>query len=256
MRVRTAKDVEKLDQKIQDELGIDVKKYRNEEVAATFGELMVFPQYIANWTFRPLFLTLAVFLLGFFVLDLVHIEYLLYAVIGLVLFLVFGVFVALLFLTWKMKQDIWSIADFSLDIMRQAVDDLGQVKDQIKPENRKDVLALLFKGILHLVTIPMITKALSDRIPFLGGIVAGFIKRILTVLSDRLKFDEKNLTSELNKGADEEDAVGVFQRLIKGASIGLEKIVDFTFGVARFPLKVLFAISGSILALFVYLIGF
>ncbi len=44
MQIRTTKDVEKLDLKIKEELGIDVSKYRNPEVAESFVDLLIFPK--------------------------------------------------------------------------------------------------------------------------------------------------------------------------------------------------------------------
>lgn len=44
MKVRTKKDVEKLNNRIKEELGIDVQKYRKEKVIANFVDLLIFPK--------------------------------------------------------------------------------------------------------------------------------------------------------------------------------------------------------------------
>ena len=155
MRIRTAKDVERLDNKIKEELGIDVSKYRNEEVVENFVELLVFPRYVFFWVLRPILISIGIFIIGFFLFDLVHIEYVIYGIIGLVLFLTSGILIGLLFFTWKMKKDIWGIVNYSLEIMKSSVQDLNQVNNQVTKENKKDVLGLLFKGIMHIVTIPL-----------------------------------------------------------------------------------------------------
>jgi len=197
MRIRTAKDVEKLDDRIKEELGIDVQKYRNEEVVESFVELLVFPEYVITWVIRPILISFVIFLIGFFIFNLVHIEYFIYGVIGLVLFLSTGVLIGLLFLTWKMKSDIWGIVDYSLKIMKSAVNDMNQVNNQITISNRKDINGLLFKGIIHIVTIPMMSKIISNKVPFVGGIVNRIVKKILVLVSDKIKFNEENLTQEL-----------------------------------------------------------
>lgn len=255
MRIRTQKDVEKLDIKIKDELGIDVQKYRNEEVAENFAELLVFPQYVVSWVIRPILVALLLFIIGFFILDLVHIEYALYGIIGLVLFLVNGLLFGLIFLIWKMKSHMWGIVNYSLDIMKSAVTDMNQINNQVTKENRKNVLGLLFKGIIHIVTIPMLSKVISDKVPFIGELVNGIVKKILTLVSDKLKFDEGKLEKEMNKTEKEPNALQVYSNSISSVSKGLEKVMNFTFGVAQWPLKIGFGIVFLLLLLFLYLIN-
>ena len=46
MKIRTKKDVQKLQEKIKLELGIDVSKYKDEEVAENFSELILLQKVI------------------------------------------------------------------------------------------------------------------------------------------------------------------------------------------------------------------
>lgn len=71
MKIRTQKGIDQLNLKIQTELGVDVQKYRNEEVAESFVSLLVFPQYVINWTIRPILIAFLLYIIGFFVVDLV-----------------------------------------------------------------------------------------------------------------------------------------------------------------------------------------
>ena len=255
MRIRTTKDVEKLDNRIKTELGIDVQKYRNEEVVESFVELLVFPEYVVTWVIRPIFIAILMFIIGFFIFDLVHIEFIIYGVIGLILFLITGILFGLLILTWKMKSDMWGIVDYSLEIMKSAVSDLNQVNSQISKENIKDILGLLFKGIIHIVTIPMMSKVISDKVPIVGGFVNRIVKKILTLVSDKVKFGEENLKQELRKKEGKPNAIQVYSNSISSVSNGLERVMNLTFGVAQFPLKLGFGIMALILILFLYLIN-
>ena len=255
MKIRTPKDVEKLDAKIKEELGIDVQKYRNQEVVENFVELLVFPQYIFKWVLRPIPISFLIFGIGFFALDLVHLEYVIYTIVGLILFLLTGVLVGLLFLMWKLKTDIWGIVDYSLDIMKSAVNDLHQVNNQITAENRKEVLGLLFKGIIHIVTIPMLSQVIADKVPFVGGIVNGIVKRILILVSNAVKFDESNLNQELKKKEGAPNALQIYSSSITAVSDGLEKVMGFAFRVTQLPLTILFVIVFLVLVIFLYLIN-
>ncbi len=255
MKIRTQKDVEKLDLKIKEELGIDVQKYRNEEVVANFVDLLIFPKYVINWVIRPVLISILLYVVGFFVFSLVHIEYLIYGIFGLVLFLASGILAGLLFLTWKMKSDMWGIINYSLDIMKSAVMDINQVNNQIDKENRKDILGLLFKGIIHIITIPMVSKIIADKVPFVGRIINWMVKRILRLVANTVKFDEQKLKQELEKKEDEPGALQVYSNSIDAATTGLEKVMNITFGVAQFPIKVVLGIVFLLLVLFLYVIN-
>ncbi len=255
MKIRTNKDIEKLDLKIKEELGIDVKKYRNEEVAENFSDLLVFPAYVINWVIRPILISVLIYIAGFFILNLVHVEYILYGIIGLILFIISGVLAGLLFLMWKMKSDMLGIINYSLDIMNSVVLDLNHVNTNLNKENRKDVLGLLFKGIIHIVTVPMISKIISNKVPFIGDIVNRIIKKILTLVADKINFSKKQLEQELNKKENESNILKIYSNSISSATTGIEKVLNFTFGVAKFPLKFGFGIASFILILFLYIIN-
>jgi len=250
MKIRTPKDVEKLDLKIKEELGIDVEKYRNEEVVENFVELLVFPKFVITWVIRPVLIAIILFIIGFFILDLANLEYLIYGVIGSGLFFTTGILTGLLFLMWKMKRDIWGIVDYSLEIMKSSVSDMNHISNQLTSENRKNVLGLLFKGIIHIVTIPMMAKVISEKVPLVGGFVNRIVKRVLILVSDKVKFDEENLKQELQKKEGEPNGFQSYANTISLASNGLEKIMNFTFGIAQFPLKIGFGITFLILVLF------
>lgn len=174
---------------------------------------------------------------------------------GLALFLFAGISFGLLLLLIKMKKDIWSVVNYTLDIMKSAVKDLAKVNNQITEENKKDVLSLLFKGILHIVTIPMFTEIMTSKIPIIGFLISKLLKKVLVLISDRLKFDETDmLTSEETFATGESGVVKSYVKTIDSASNGLEKLTRFTFKIVRFPVILLFGLSFILLFLFLYLI--
>ena len=255
MRIRTAKDVEKLDATIKEELGIDVQEYRNEEVIENFFELLIFPRYVLVWTIRPIIISIIAFLLGFLLFDLVGLDYIIYIVVGVFLFPITGVLIGLFFLTWKMKSDLWSIIAYSLEIMQSAVQDIDQVNSSITKENRKEVLSLLFLGIIHIVTIPMLSKVISDQVPIVGGLLNGIVKRVLTLVSDRFSFDEEVLDQEIEEKDGPSTTLQHLSNGISSASQGLEKVLDYTFGIAQLPIKLVLFFVLILLITFIYLIN-
>ncbi len=253
MKIKNKEDVKDLDRKIKDELGIDISKYKNEEVISNFVELFLLPQYIVSWVIRPVLFSLFLYFFGFYSLKLVHIEYIIYAVVGLILFFFTGILFGIILLLFKMKMDILKISNYSLEIMKLAIKDLSNTKSQITYENRGYVFSLLFKGILHIVTIPILTHAITDKIPLIGGFLGKIIRKVLIFISNKIDFKEVEVShiSE-EEGADTIDA---YIENINFGSESLEKLVSFSFRVVKLPVFLLFTACLLILIFFIYFIN-
>ena len=254
MKVKTKEDIEKLDLEIQEELGIDVKKYRNEEVVENFVDLLVFPEYIFTWTIKPILMAILIYIIGFFVVDLIHVEYIIYGLVGFVLFLITGILYGLLSLTKKMKLDLSEIIGYSLNMTKSAIKDYSQISTNLNPENKKEVLGLLFSGIVHVVTIPTLTQVISAKASIVGGMINKFVIRVFTLVSDRIDFDGEIDFDESDEQDKENKSLDAYIKTISSTSKGINKILNFTFKVGQFPLRIGFYICLSFLLLFIYLI--
>jgi len=138
--------------------------------------------YVLNWTVRPVILAFLLYLAGFFLLDLVHVQYLVYGLLGLVLLLATGLFAGLFYLTVRFRADIQRLMNYSMDILKGIVEDFDRLNTTTTAANRPEVLKLLFLGVVHLITIPAVSSVLGNRVPVVGGVVAGLVRRVLTWL--------------------------------------------------------------------------
>jgi len=232
MKIKSEQDVKILDQRIQSELGVDVKKYRNDEVVETFVSMLVFIEYFITWVIGPIVGALLLYGLGFWLLDLVHVEYGIYGLVGLILFLITGIFLGLLLL---------------------AKADTAEVMANMPAQQKKASTAMLFQGVLHLVTIPTLATVIEAKIPILGMIVSRFIKKVLTMVSNSLAKDEEILIDPNVSKADSQQEIS--QQRHKDASFGkIRKAISIPFGIARLPIKIFFYISLILLLLFLYII--
>ncbi len=253
MKIRTEADIERLDQKIKSELNIDVRKYKDESVAEKFVALLVFPEYIITWMIGPLLLAIFLFVLGFFVLNLVHVEYVLYVTIGLVLFLIAGFSAGFLLLTKNMKKDIGAILDYSLSMTEAAVMDVNFVNKNASPEYKKDSFALLFKGIIHIVTIPMTTTVISEKLPLFSIFINKIIKKFFTLISDRVNFKDLPLNAVQTSAPQESSrALNLYSKSMSYTSLGMGKLMNLSFGLVRFPFKIIFWIIILLLLLLLW----
>ena len=192
LKIKTAKDVEALDLKIKSELGVDVGKYRKPEVAEAFVDLLIFPRFVITWILRPIIISLLLYIALFFAVDFSAVAVTFYTPFGLLLFLLNGIVYGVIFVMWKLKSDIYSIIEYSLGILKNSVTDLQHIGKTTVHNNKKETLGLLFLGITHIVTIPMVTTALSNKIPLVGGLISGIIKRKLRLVASTIKFDYKD----------------------------------------------------------------
>lgn len=254
MKIRTEADIEQLAQKIQQELGIDVRKYQNEEVIDSLSELIIFPIYALNWGLRAPLIALVIWIIGFFVVDLVHVEYPLYFVLGLILFLVNGILFGVLFLVKKLEVDLLKIVKHCLGILQSAVSDLQHTGKLMTYQNRVQNFGLLFKGIIHIVAIPTLSRVISNKVPIIGDLLKGLVKKILNTVADRFKYSEKVVEQELQKESNPSKLIKTYEQGIAASTSGLQTLITFSRKLVQLPFRIAFSITGFLLFIFLWLI--
>ncbi len=257
MKIRNEKDVSKLDQKIQDELGIDIKLYRNPEVIANVVEMIAFPKFVVKWISRPILISFLLFIAGFFVIELYHILYVIYGIFGLIFFLLCGLTSGILVVILKIRKDIYDLVSYMLDVLKKCVTDARDVHVRMKDSQKaSSVLGLLFLGLTHIVFIPTATGVINKKIPKGGFISKWLVKKVLRVVTNRIKF--KDIEEDPNAKGNTNDKVGgALQRYIKivdGTKSVLQKIISGAFSVVEFPVIIAFGICFLWLASFIWMI--
>ena len=237
MTVRNQADADALNERIHRELGVDISSYRNEEVNATLADLLVFPLYAFNWVIRPVGLLLLLYLAGFFLIDLVHVQYLIYALVGLVLAVLTGLLLGLLYLTVRLGQDINAIMHYSTDILKRVVKDVDQLNEGTNATNRKETLTLLFAGVLHIITIPVTASILSNKIPFIGGLLSGLCTRVLRRMANIFSWPEVNYQQSVsNADGDQGRILPMYLNGVTRVQSVTTNIFSVAVKVVRFPL--------------------
>lgn len=251
MKVRTKRAARKLDKLIQKELGIDIKKYRDEEVEETVSDLLNFVGYAINAVKIPLFIGLVLFVAGFFFLDLVHIENLIYGVFGGILMLITAVLIGGLLIIWGIKNDVLEVIDYSLNLTKNIQQDTQAVQSQISGEDKERKYELFYKGVLHLVTIPIVSETISDKIPFVGGFFGRLIRRILATVTDNKLIFKLLLKSNIfESGGTESKAIKGVSNAASGLREiveGIDRAVSKVLRVVQFPFVLMLSIAVLIL---------
>ena len=243
-----------LKSRIKKDFDIDLEDYRNEEVVSNFVDLLIFPKYVFKWVVRPIAIAILLYIIGFFVLQFSHVDFLFYMVGGLVLFVLVGVFSGLLYLTFKIRDDIWGVIEYSFDILKKAIDDIGDVGRNMKNGNKKNILGLLFTGVIQVVTIPLLTKVIKNKVPVLGSSIAGVFNKVLSIVSSSVVFKNDDYTSNTPHNPEEPISSSKLHSISK-VSDGVENVLENTFKVVQWPLKLAVIIFALVLVIFVYLVN-
>ena len=255
MKIKNKKDVEVLDQKIRQELGVDLSKYRNQEVTETLLDLLIFPKYAIWWVGQCVLVSFFLYIIGFFVVELVHIQYVIYAILGLIFFLINGVIAGLLFLVYKIRVDISMICEYAFKIMKECVADLKMVKSNGVKKNVKGTLPILFAGIIHIIIIPSVTTAISNKLRIVGYLINGLIRKILTLIASKVKFESIEWNdNEQSEEMEDSKLLSRYYKSIEKASNGIIGIVKIITSVVRVPIMIVFFFTASLLSLFLLLI--
>ncbi|MFK7809133.1 MAG: hypothetical protein AB8F74_15125 [Saprospiraceae bacterium] len=253
MKVKNKEDIQRLDEKIKSELGIDVRKYRDDDVAEDFMDLLLFPKYFASWVLPSIGLMFVLFLLGFFFVDLANIEYLVYAFFGFFLFIGTGLFLGLLLFTWQLKSDLENVADYAMNTMKAGISDVGRFSNNMFTKDR-NVLGMLFKGIIFIVTIPMMKRAINKKVPWLAFAIVPLFNKILGSFSECVDFDEEPLRKNIEEKEPPSTIIKTFDKVVEKANTGIGNALSKTLRVAQIPLQIGFVISLLLLTAFLYLI--
>lgn len=255
MKIKTQADVKALDKKIQSELGVDIGKYRDPDIVSTISDLLVFPIYALSWTIRPVIIAFLLFIAGFFFFDLVHIEYLLYAIFGIILFLTTGLLAGLLYLTIRFKSDIASIMNFSMDILKGIVQDVDKLNTTTDASNRKANLQLLFLGTVHLITIPVASDVIGNKVPFIGGLVARLVSKILMTVSNLFRLDKIVDAEAREETGGEGKILPMYLASVTGFHNITDKVLGIGVRVVQLPVFLIFAFFALVTWLFVWIIN-
>ena len=244
---------EELNERIKADLGVDLSQYRNEDVAEKLVELLVFPLYALSWVIRPVIVAFIMYIVGFFILDLVHIQYLLYGVIGLVLLLVCGVLFGILYFLNRLHKDVETIMNYTLDIASQSMSDLKKVQTNVKSQvTTTDSMRLLVSGVVKIVTVPVLSKVLGNKIPLLGGFLAGSIEKILLMIASKFDFDSSVELSEADVKGDKIVEEKNYDRTFDGSSDRITGILDTVMNVVSVPFRVVFFVIMMVTLFFIY----
>ncbi len=244
MKIKTQADILQLEAKIKEELDIDIRKYSNQEVRENFIEIGESLETVANWQQKIGIGAFIAYLIGFSALNLEgSTEYLVYGIAAFILIGALAFFTFSILVTAKMKFQIKKTIELSIKIMRWCLNDLRKMEHILTPANRANTLGLLFKGTTHIITIPLMTELIADKVPLIGGLLKRLIRYVLTAIADHIQYDENRLKAEMKKPKGEESVIDFYLKTLDAFTQFDEKMLSFFMGISLIPLVGGFVVS-------------
>ncbi len=99
-------DNKKLKNQIENKFGVNIEKYKNPEIVTKIGNMILFPKYAYKNILGPVILALLCFIGSFFVFNLSTISIVIYSIIGLGFWVIFGVFSGINYFLYRVKNDL------------------------------------------------------------------------------------------------------------------------------------------------------
>ena len=254
MKIRSKKDVEALELRIKNELGIDVQKYNQPEMVENLMDLVAFPNYVLKIMIGAIFISELAFALSYSLVELTGAEGFFYGLLGTILFTVNGFLMGLLWLTSNIKRDLIKTLEYLMSTARSGIDDLKTAKGNITSKNRKGATNLLFKGILHVVAIPVLVEDVAGGIPVFGFLVKNLVRRVLFMISDRIQVSEEALSADENSGDGESQLIDEGADRLSQSVDKMNRVLSVALRVVQFPVKMVAFVTLLLLALLILIV--
>ncbi len=221
---------------------IDFSNYQSEEVTDRIADLITFPIYVIGILIWPFLLSVVLFISGYFVLNLSGVDHIVYPLFGLPLLVLMGLFVGLVWLLSRLKDDIVSIMDYSLIVFKQAVANM-----QKEPGSSNRDYGAVFNGVMSSVIMPSVRKVLENRVILVGGFVYSLVNKIVTRVTQRFVSNEPKNSIE----TDDNRGVEYYEKAITN----IKSPIDTVVGTFRNFFIFLAASCVFLLSIIIYLVN-
>jgi hypothetical protein len=263
------KMIEKEAERLEQETGIDFKKYRNPEMVEKISDLIGFYRQTNAYMFRYTAILLIIIIALCFWFHTREMSS-----VGIALFLIAGTFFSLVEgISWGLMKLAKKAVTDGADVVTMMLDFLKEIKADItalvknKP-TAKIAISDMFRGISYDVFIPTVNQIIQEKlklfakpINFLIGNSIFYLTRSLSAVMDKAatensKKETMPVESEQEKGKQEENDKKIDQ-LIDEARAKIGPLADSVSRKVAIPAKIVFNVTlfiGVPILLIIYFI--
>ena len=263
------KIIEKEAERLEQETGIDFKKYRNPETVEKISDLIGFHQQATAFVLK--YTAIFLIIIGalcywFHTRGMGIVGIVLFLLVGIVFSLLEGPSLGLIRLTKKAASDGKDVVVMMLDFVKEVRQDVSNLTE--KKPGAKISSANLVRGVSYIVFIPAVwqivqakLKLLAAPVNFFIGNSIYYITKSLTAVMDKADSkDPGKKTVQAGSPGDREEpeeSVDKFNQLVDDAKKNVGPLADSVARKVAIPAKILFNITlfiGAPILLIIYLI--
>ncbi|MGZ5192291.1 MAG: hypothetical protein ACXWVV_00130 [Kaistella sp.] len=241
---------------INNEIGIDIHKYGNDEILGTVTGMMNVQSYAVSSLAKALFLAFCIYILGFFVLQMEWMGYILYGIFGFILFSIGGILYGILNLTSKLNSDLQCITKFGLDTTRFIVSDFNQINTRLR-DDISNPISLIFEGAIAAFLAPTISLN-CHKIPIAGKVIASGSDKALGMVVTNLRKQEDKMNFH-GKMADGSKDLSVkceeIEEFLEDFSTKVEIILNKSIKAIQMPFRVAMFGTAALIGFFMLCIA-
>lgn len=225
-------------ERINDEIGIDMTKYQNNEIIEKIISLLIIQKYAVSSLIKPTIISFFLFITGFFILNIEIIGIIIYTLFGSILFFFMGISYGILRLLSKLKNDLHVITDFALETTTNILKDLNHVNHQLK-NDVQNPYGLIFEGTIAVIVSPAICKVLG-KVPLVGNILITGSHKVLGIVVTNFKNQETKMnfpSALLDTRNVIAETVDLVENFITSFSTTVDKTINKAFIYLHSPVK-------------------
>ena len=214
--------------------GVDLRDYQRPEIVELIGDLVTFPLYAG----KSLIIPLGIYLLITSILAFLVTGYIsnIVAIIFIPLFSVANALTtaAILFL-FRLRNDITEAIKAGMDLSKEVTRDVRNV--YVLKENNAfgfPSFAEIFRGVMHVVIVPITIAVLKKKIPIIGGLFSGLVRKLANLTTRKTI---KSLAEEHPEILDVDPPEDVKEARWIERSKKIEKVADSTGRIVSTSIK-------------------
>lgn len=239
--------IKRINDDLKRKTGVDFSAYRNEELTETVSNALTFPLYFGRCLSRPVLLFLGLNLLGIFLVDSAFMKTFL-GFPGFPLALVNGLLLGLVLFVRRVRADMDKVFRLSADLSLKAVKDIAGARARVQAGQEFPSLLEIFQGMNAVVVLPVVTRVVEKKVPFLGGIASRitgvFFRRVDQRLADRARRNNAAVDEHARPMTTEQVAgwLSNAEAIVENGKMLISQVVDKVGKVAAFPFMTVFSV--------------
>lgn len=242
-------------EQVNNELGIDMTKYQNNELLLRVTNLIMIQKSFFSSFATPVLISLTIFIVGFFVLDLHIIGSIIFGIFGFLLYAFIGVLFGIFRMLSRLKNDIRSVVSVALQTTQNILTDLNVANKHFK-KDVENPIGLVFEGTIASIITPVICSTF-DKIPLIGNFLIGGSDKVLNlIVANFKKYESKMKISTFldSKSTFLEKKGENLDQFVNTFSGTIDSTIEKGFNFLQKPTKILLNITIIITVLFTFIL--